>query len=190
MTAAISVVLVCGFRGAGKSSVIRHLARARPKGDIWGVIGPADAIEPEAGLFHQPVPHGCPCCVGSVTFHARLVQLIRRVGAASLKHILVEGGPDGHAAATRAQIARGTTGALLQVNEVIAVIDPRWVELPLPAARSALEALVRDADTVVASKWDRAGADTRSSFADWMQSMNRAWIPATGGVPIGCGQGG
>lgn len=184
MTAAIPVVLVCGFRGAGKTSVIRNLARVRPDGEVWGVIGPADTLPPEPGLLHESVPHGCPCCIGSVTFRAGLVRLIRGAGAANLKRILVEGGPDGHARTTQALVARGTTGVLLQVAEVIAVVDPHWVELPLPAARIALEELVRDSDTVLANKWDLAGAATRSAFSGWMRSLCREWTPSASGVPI------
>jgi len=184
MTAAIPVVLVCGFRGAGKSSLIRNLVSLRPEGDVWGVIGPANAIEPEAGLLQEPVPHGCPCCIGSVIFRAGLVQLIRRAGAANLKRILVEGGPDGHAGGTRTLVARTFTGIDLQVEQVIAVIDPRWIELPLPAARTAMEQLVREADTVIANKWDTAGASTRSTFSIWMRSLNRPSVSSINGVPV------
>jgi G3E family GTPase len=190
MTSAIPVVLVCGFRGAGKSSVIRNLARRRPQGDLWGVIGPAGTIEPEAKLLHEPVPHGCPCCIGSVTFRAGLVHLIRRAGATHIKRILVEGGPEGHAGATQTQVMRSTAGVLLQVEQVIAVIDPHWIELPLPAARAALEQLVREADAVIANKWDTAGASTRSAFSAWMHSLNRSWQTAVNGAPVDSGQDG
>lgn len=188
MTAAIAVVLVCGFRGAGKTSVIRNLTRARPQADIWGVIGPAGTIEPEANLLHEPVPHGCPCCSGSVTFRAGLVRLIRRAGATNIKRVLVEGGPDGHAGATQTLMMSSTAGTLLQVEQVIAVIDPHWVELPLPAARAALEQLVREADAVIANKWDTAGASTRSAFSTWMRPLNRSWVSSVNGVPVDNGQ--
>ena len=188
MTAAIAVVLVCGFRGAGKSSVIRNLTRHRPENELWGVIGPAGSIEPETNLLRESVPHGCPCCIGSVTFRAGLVQLIRRAGAAKLKRILVEGGPDGHAGATQSLMMSSTAGAFLQVDQVVAVIDPHWIELPLPAARAGLELLVREADTVIANKWDTAGASTRSAFSTWMRSLNRSWQTAVNGVPVDNGQ--
>ena len=82
---------------------------------------------------------------------------------------------------------RSAFAAHLALERVLAVIDPRWLELPGAATHTALVALAGPADAIIANKWDLADAPARERMARFAATLAppREWMAAVrGDVPL------
>ena len=82
---------------------------------------------------------------------------------------------------------RSAFAAHLALERVLAVIDPRWLELPGAATHTALVALAGPADAIIANKWEQADRHTRERMARFAATFipPKEWKEAVrGDVPL------
>lgn len=170
---AIATIVVTGFLGAGKSTLVRALLAQRPECERWAVlvneVNPlADALQPVDASF--ATAGGCACCVGSVAFDVALTRLLRR---GPWHRLLVEAPGLGHPARIAARLRGPPFDAHLVLEEVLLVVDACRPTPYLDAnsgagapAPSALAERARDAalehlavaSTVIINRHDAIGA--------------------------------
>jgi G3E family GTPase len=161
----VPATLVAGLAGAGKTTFINALARARPPGERWAVVLaaalPASGID-APGVEVASIGAGCLCCGGLVPFRVGLTRLLRRLRDATPHRLIIETDPQSHAGQLRRALAAPAFLHLLRVEQVIAVIDQRNFAAPVPITIDPLRELRDAADLLVATMDDAADGTTRA----------------------------
>jgi G3E family GTPase len=101
----IPVTIITGGLGTGKTTVLRHLVAAKPRGEVWAVVvnefgavgvdgaaiegaaaagaaagsDSADPAEGEGSVTIRQIAGGCMCCVTSGLLTPAIAQLLRQV---------------------------------------------------------------------------------------------------------------
>lgn len=167
---AIPAILVAGFRGGGKSSVIASLVAQRAPGETWAVIGNGAVGGP--GVVAQAVAPDCLCCTGLLAFRVGLTRLLRRTARMPPALLLIEGGPEGHVESVRAALAAAMFTPLLRLERVLGVFDPRWFSNPVPAAEAALRHLGAGVDAIICNKADMADDELRVRVGTYLALLD------------------
>lgn len=166
--------------------MLAALIRQKPERERWALIG-AGCRGPQPDVEVEETAPGCPCCSAMLPFRVGLARLLRRTSAAPPALLLIKGGPEGHVASLRATLAAPVFASHLTLERVVAVLDPRYLDLPGGRVHDALVELATAADVIVANRWDNADARTRARMACFAASLSpaREWVGAVhGDIPL------
>lgn len=180
----IPACLIVGFGATGKAQAVDALLARKPANQQWALIAPgARAAQP--GLWQEAIAPGCPCCTGLTPFAAGLTRLLRRLQGQTIHHLLIEGGPEGHAASVARLLAGEQFRPYIALTRVVAVLNPQWFARPQAFAQEALEQLAGAADALVASQWDEVDSSARAAFTARAAAYNppKPWTPLAGLMP-------
>jgi len=163
----LPVTLVCGFLGAGKTTLVNHLLRCEPQGSVLVVENELgeDAIDGE--LLEAPrrdvveLAEGCLCCSLADGFLPLLVEAVRAHalrqglrGGPPLRRVLVETtGVADPGPILRRLYAAGPAIEPLVIDGVICVVDARRALRTLDSEPVAARQ-IGAADVVVLNKAD------------------------------------
>ena len=177
--APVPILLVTGFLGAGKTTVVNHLLAHAEGRRIAAVVNDFGAINIDAELIEGAsdsvvsLANGCICCTLEGDLLRTLANLLRRDPRPEF--IVIE-----------------TSGVADPADIVRNLMDPViWQEAPLetvlcvldattPAAKLADDALLRSqlraADVVAFSKGDLADAAARTPLRDAVRALHPAAV--------------
>ena len=173
------VNIICGHLGAGKTTVLNHLLRKRPKNEYWavlvneyGLVGIDAALvegaldtKAQPGVKIQEVAGGCICCSAGFMFQVSLVKLLQK----KPDRLLIE--PTGLAALSGIldTLSRDGIKESVDVRSVLCLLDPRHFQtsIKVPTTWDQVEA----ADVLIASKADLAPPEKLEEFYLWAHGL-------------------
>lgn len=175
----IPVHVVTGFLGSGKSTLIRHLIAHKPPEERWvivinefGRVGIDQAmVEVHDDVIVKGLPGGCLCCQLAFVLQASLVNLLHRHRP---DRLIIEPSGLGHPAGLL-DLLRGEAFAdVLQLQEVIALLDPRRLEDPRSREHDTFQDQLLMADGVALTMTDLASSAQRQAGWRYLEAM---WPP-------------
>jgi len=165
--APVPVLLLTGFLGAGKTSLLNRLLRLPELNETgfiineFGAVGIDDQLVETADESPMELMNGCLCCTIQGDLADRLAAMLRRGGADGrpLKRIIIET----TGLADPGPIMQAILGApflqpYLRLEQIIAVLDAAQGRQTLSHYREARRQLAF-ADTILLSKTDLLAAD-------------------------------
>lgn len=170
----ISVWVVAGSLGAGKTTVLSRWLAAKPAEENWVVLlnefteAGIDALTVAAaarGRFDiRLVPGGCLGCSGEADFRRSLQELVTHVRP---DRILIEPSGIGHPGEIVDELLAYQAAQQLRLEAVIGLIDPPMLEVARSgAADETLRAVIEIADVLLLSKSDLASPSQHAAFVD------------------------
>jgi G3E family GTPase len=179
MTKKISINIIMGFLGVGKTTSILNLLKKKPAGENWAVlvnefgeIGIDGAIlSAESGMTISEVPGGCLCCVSGIPFQVALSNLIAQQKP---DRILIEPTGLGH---PRNLIRSLTTKEYQEYSELkasICLVDPRQLKNPKYQQHETFNDQCFLADVLVANKIDVCDEQDKENFYQFSKLIKPA----------------
>jgi G3E family GTPase len=176
MTKKISINIIMGFLGVGKTTSILNILKQKPTDEKWAVlvnefgeVGIDGAIlSAESGMIISEVPGGCLCCVSGIPFQAALANLIAQQKP---DRILIEPTGLGH---PRNLIRTLTSKEYLQRIELkasVCLVDPRQLKDPRYQQHETFNDQCFLADVLVANKTDVCSEQDKESFYQYAKSI-------------------
>ena len=170
------VNLITGFLGTGKTTTILNLLEHRPAGEVWGVIvnefgeiGIDGAVLSDRdGAEVREIAGGCLCCVTGPQLPVTIARLIREKRPARL---LIEASGLAHASNLVDELRRPPLGDALDVQAVLAVVDPRQFVVLNYRQHPIYRDQVSVADVLLASKCQLAAPDVLTRFREQAAAM-------------------
>jgi G3E family GTPase len=174
----VPVVLVAGFLGAGKTTVVNHLLAHAEGKRIAAVVNDFGAINIDAELITGAadgvvsLSNGCICCSLESDLLRTLATLLRRDPRPELIVIETSGVAD------PAEIVRNLMDPVIwreaPLETVLCVVDATTPMAMLDDA--LLRSQIRAADVVALSKADLAGAASRAQVRDAIRAIRPAAV--------------
>ncbi len=174
----VPVVLVAGFLGAGKTTVVNHLLAHAQGKRIAAVVNDFGAINIDAELIAGAadgvvsLSNGCICCSLESDLLRTLAVLLRRDPKPELIVIETSGVAD------PADIVRNLMDPLIwreaPLETVLCVVDATAPVAKLDDA--LLRSQIRSADVIALSKVDLADATNHSAVRDAVRAMRPAAV--------------
>lgn len=171
----ITVHLVTGFLGAGKTSVIGALLATRPAGERWAVlvnefgrIGIDQAAWPVEGVVVKAVPGGCMCCAQHLGMQIALGQLVSEPG---ITRLLIEPSGLGHPVQIQDALTAPHWQHYLQLGASLCVVDGQQWAQPAIREHETFQAQLQLADVVVLSKTDRLAPELLAAVTADMAAL-------------------
>lgn len=197
----VSVNLITGFLGAGKTTAIRHLLQHGRQGEKWAVlvnefgkVGIDQSVLATDEVAIKEVPGGCLCCTNHLPLQVALSQLLSR---ANPSRVLIEPTGLGHPARVLEALREPHWAEVLDVRATLTLVDARELADPRVVAHETFQAQIEAADVLVFSKDDvltDAEREQARAFAagllppklhvHFMQQgeLERAWLDVPGRV--------
>lgn len=166
------VIVVAGFKGAGKSSLIRRWTREVAGQERWAVLASEPGLAPpratlSGGARQFRLPGGCPCCTAEIGARTSLIATLR---SGPFDRLVIELTAAGHPGTLIDVLRRPPLSDLLELTATVAVVDTRHADTYLAGeqasesrhllARSHLEA----ADLVVVNRLDELDPARREAL--------------------------
>lgn len=176
--AAVPVVVIGGYLGAGKTTLVNHLLRHAEGRRIAVLVNDFGEISIDAGLIEGATGEvlalagGCICCSYGADLIGTLQRLLQREPRPQQLLIECSGVGLPAAVARSARLVRG-----LQVDGVVVLLDAESVQTQAGDAYvgDTVCQQIADADLLVLNKVDLCGAAQRAGLRGWLAA---AW-PAT-----------
>lgn len=176
MTKKISINIIMGFLGVGKTTAILNLLKNKPVDENWAVlvnefgeVGIDGAIlSAESGMTISEVPGGCLCCVSGVPFQAALSSLIAQQKP---DRILIEPTGLGHPKNLIRSITTKEYQAYSELKACICLLDPRQLKNPRYQQHETFNDQCFLADVLVANKTDVCNEQDKERFYQFAKSM-------------------
>jgi G3E family GTPase len=176
MTKKISINIIMGFLGVGKTTSILNILKQKPVDEKWAVlvnefgeVGIDGAIlSAESGMIVSEVPGGCLCCVSGIPFQTALANLIAQQKP---DRILIEPTGLGH---PKSLIRSLTSKEYLQHIELkasICLLDPRQLKDPRYKQHETFNDQCYLADVLVANKIDTCNEQDKENFYQFSKSI-------------------
>lgn len=169
----VPVVLVAGFLGSGKTTVVNHLLAHADGKRIAAVVNDFGAINIDAELITGAadgvvsLANGCICCTLESDLLRTLATLLRRDPKPELIVIETSGVAD------PADIVRNLMDPIIwreaPLETVLCVVDATMPVAKLDDA--LLRSQIRSADVIALSKMDLADATNRAELRDAIKAM-------------------
>lgn len=174
----LSVNIITGFLGAGKTTAIRHLLRTKPPEEKWAVlvnefgeVGIDGNVFNNDGIAVKEVTGGCICCSVRLPSQEALLHLIKQQQP---ERLLIE--PTGLALPKQIfdMLSTNVFADLLDIKATICLVDPwcfsddNFTRLPTFAAQIAMS------DYVVATKADVASPEHINAFNQYASQFANA----------------
>ncbi|GGX78244.1 cobalamin biosynthesis protein CobW [Litchfieldella qijiaojingensis] len=171
--------VITGFLGSGKSTLIRHLVAHKPRHERWvivinefGQVGIDQAMfEEDDDVIVKGLPGGCMCCQLAFVLQASLVNLIHRHRP---DRLIVEPSGLGHPAGLLEMLRGEAFADALQLQEVIALLDPRRLDDPRSREHDTFQDQLLIADGVALTMTDLASREQRQAAWRYLENM---WPP-------------
>ena len=178
----IKVDVISGFLGAGKTTLIKKMyAHAFKNEQVvlieneFGKVGVDAAFLQEAGIEIKEINSGCICCTLVGDFNRSLEEIIERFHP---DRVIIEPSGVGKLSDIIESIHR--FGDALTLNIVATVVDAKKCKKQMRNFGEFYVDQVKQANTVVISKGDVAGAEVVQEAYDLVRSLNpRANIVTT-----------
>lgn len=158
--------IITGFLGTGKTTVIQHLLRNKPKNERWailvnefgeigvdgGLIESSDnSKDDHQNIFIKEVPGGCMCCTAGLPMQIALNQLIAK---AVPDRLIIEPTGLGHPKEVLAELCSAHNKDVIQLNTIITLFDSHKLVQPKYHKHAIYEEQLAVADLLVANKSD------------------------------------
>ncbi len=191
----VPVHLITGFLGSGKSSLIHRLIEQKPPGERWAVlvnefgqVGIDQAMFVERDdLVVKGVPGGCLCCQLAFVMQATLVNLLHRHRP---DRLLIEPSGLGHPAGLLEVLRGDAFRDVLDVQEVVALLDPRRLDDPRAREHETFRDQLTLADGVALTMTDLASVEQLDKARDWLAGLwpAKRWVVEAphGELPLSC----
>lgn len=171
----LSVHVITGFLGAGKTSLIAALLAARPAHERWAVlvnefgrIGLDQVAWAGSGVLVKEVPGGCICCAQNLPWQIALGQIIAQPG---LDRLLIEPTGLGHPAQILETLREPHWAAHLRVAASLCVVDARQLDDARVTGHETFQAQAGIADVLVFSKDDLLSGAQREQALAWAATL-------------------
>ncbi len=174
---ATPTTLVSGFLGAGKTTLINQLLRAKPAGSQWallmnefGQIGiDGSLIDHKDGLAIKEVSGGCICCTSQLPLQIALVRLLTEHAPSRL---LIEPTGLAHADELTEQLSAAHWQTSLQLHAIICVLSVAQWQNTRYREHTGYIAHVRHADVVVYNRSDLLSDAEIDTLHQWVSAIN------------------
>ncbi|MBE1299074.1 MAG: GTP-binding protein [Alteromonadaceae bacterium] len=179
--------IITGFLGTGKTTVIQHLLRNKPKNERWailvnefGEIGvDGDLIETNGNsssestsdnqeIFIKEVPGGCMCCTAGLPMQIALNQLIAK---AIPDRLIIEPTGLGHPKEVLAELCSAHNKDVIQLNTIITLFDAHKLVQPKYHEHAIYKEQLEVADLLVANKSDLLSGGDMERMQSQLLSM-------------------
>ena len=160
--------IVTGFLGAGKTTAILHLLRAKPAAERWavlvnefgevgidgGMLGGVD--QDHRGVFVREVPGGCMCCAAGLPMQIALTSLLSQ---ARPHRLLIEPTGLGHPKEVLGVLSADHYRRALDVRATLTLVDARKLRDERYREHPTFVQQLAVADVIVANKADSYDAE-------------------------------
>ena len=185
----ISVHIITGFLGVGKTTLVKQLLSQKPEEESWAVIVNefgelgVDALMLESpSITIKQVPGGCACCAANLPFQMSLNQLLK---SKKLDRILIEPSGLGHGDMLAQLLDEDQYKEWLTLDGVITLIDPLQFKQDKYRNHDIYIRQLQVADAIVISKADLASKEDIDQVQNWAHSSKRpALISEHGYLPL------
>lgn len=171
----VTVHLLLGFLGVGKTTAIRHLLSHKPADERWAVlvnefgdIGVDGVVVGDTGIVVKQVAGGCMCCASGPITRVALNQLIRQERP---DRLLIEPSGLGHPKTIVALLRDDSYRTVLRVQQPLSLIDARQAV----QSRYQQHALYREqimlGGVLVLNKSDLVDAVTQKAAEAWLNEL-------------------
>ena len=177
MSPAISMMLVTGFLGAGKTTLINHLlADGVDDGAIGIVVNDFGKVSIDASLIRQRheqmlvLANGCVCCSLAGDLATGLGRLLK---AQRLDYLVMESSGITRIGALREVLEQSDVRDKIQLESVVVVVDA----VRYPLARQAVltvEEQVRNATVLLVNRCDQASTSQIKETLGLLKDVNPA----------------
>ena len=173
--------IITGFLGAGKTSVILHLLKQKPKDERWAVlvnefgeIGVDGSlieaqIDNRESIFIQEVSGGCMCCSSGLTMQVALNNLLKE---AKPHRLLIEPTGLGHPLEVLEVLSNKYYKDVLSLEKTITLVDARNIANKRYTEHLIFNQQLLIADIVVGSKLDLYGAEDKKLLVDYIEAKS------------------
>jgi len=176
MTKKISINIIMGFLGVGKTTSILNILKRKPTDEKWAVlvnefgeIGIDGAIlSAESGMVVSEVPGGCLCCVSGIPFQTALANLIAQQKP---DRILIEPTGLGHPKNLIRSLTSKEYIQHIELKASICLLDPRQLQDPRYKQHETFNDQCYLADVLVANKVDTCNEQDKESFYQFSKSI-------------------
>jgi G3E family GTPase len=162
----VDTILVTGFLGAGKTTLVTGWLAARPGGERWAVlVNEFGALGVDRALLGgdaaggevavAEVAGGCACCAAQVGFDVTLTRLLRR---GPWDRLIVETTGLGHPARLVDRLRAPLLAGRIALRPPVAVVDATRAALYLDASRPGHEIARAQVELARVLVLNRAGA--------------------------------
>ncbi|MFT4776288.1 MAG: G3E family GTPase [Oleispira sp.] len=174
MTKKVTVNIIMGFLGVGKTTSILNILQQKPADEKWAVlvnefgeVGIDGAILSAAsGMVISEVPGGCLCCVSGIPFQSALSSLIVQQQP---HRILIEPTGLGHPKNLIRTLTSKEYQPHIEVKASICLLDPRQLKDPRYQQHETFNDQCYLADVLVANKTDICDAQDKENFYQFAQ---------------------
>ena len=176
MTKKISINIIMGFLGVGKTTSILNILKRKPTDEKWAVlvnefgeIGIDGAIlSAESGMVVSEVPGGCLCCVSGIPFQTALANLIAQQKP---DRILIEPTGLGHPKNLIRSLTSKEYIQHIELKASICLLDPRQLQDPRYKQHETFNDQCYLADVLVANKVDTCNEQDKENFYQFSKSI-------------------
>lgn len=176
MTKKITINIIMGFLGVGKTTSILNILQQKPADEKWAVlvnefgeVGIDGAIlSAESGMVISEVPGGCLCCVSGIPFQAALANLIAQQKP---DRILIEPTGLGHPKNLIRTLTSKDYQQHVELKASICLVDPKQLQNPRYQQHETFNDQCYLADVLVANKTDNCSEQDKDIFYQFAQSI-------------------
>ena len=180
----LSVHVVTGFLGAGKTTLISRWLAAKPADERWaiivnefGQIGIDQTAWAGEQVVISEVAGGCICCLQNMPLQLALGQITSR---GDIDRLLIEPTGLGHPTQLIETLQAPHWQAYLRMAASVCVIDARQLSDARVREHDTFIAQVAVADVLLFSKSDLLSAEQHRAAEQFAQGLMKAWVVFVG----------
>lgn len=183
---AVPTNVITGALGVGKTTLIQHLLKIKPKAERWAILvnefgevgidaALIDSTE-QQGIFIREVPGGCMCCASSLPMQIALNQLLAK---AKPDRLLIEPTGLGHPKEVLDILCAEHYRPVLDMRATLTLVDARKVEQPRWRAHQTFREQCKVADHIIVTKADLYATDEMQALEHYLAELELSNTPIT-----------
>ncbi len=172
----VPVVIVTGFLGAGKTTLVNYLLEAQPEKRLAVVLNDFGEIYIDTHLVVgargglRGLAHGCICCSIAASFREALLDILE--GPVCPEKILVETSGVAYPSNVAAQLLTPGLRDQVVLESVIAVVEAEHAKSLAGRIAGLAERQIQEADILLLNKVDQVDPRTVAFTRSWLQGLN------------------